>query len=353
MLTYNWLGFASLSSLRNTSSLKTSVLKLEKISVVTITRGFLFMLGALIVLEVVTISNIYLVLGEVQRVENNPTASLQSIEKLYAFVFNHLFFANALGGTGAFNSDVFWSFIEARCTPLMNRSRCYKDYPFSVGDCVVDEYTCTATQQGDGPACPYTLCRDQVSSFATEYIYYLSIVFLAFVLLHVLTFALTLAVYVNRDNEFRNGEDGLDLMVDETKLGQETGRRTYSSSVDRESPRFVVQIGSTDGSSPNYFKENILKDSNAAPLPIFQTPPRKPNFNRLRLPLSVSNDDDDAVSTSPLHDPEAGFWKVENEGEDVFGDDEVSLIVDRSFVAEDGDDDTDSSLPTDDRYRNV
>jgi hypothetical protein len=293
---------------------------------------FLFFLFLLLLFECMSIIFIYTILSTLVGFENISSGNISlptqflPIERLYSFVFNKLYFANALGGTTAFNSDLFWSFIELRCSPLMNRGRCYKDFIFSVGDCLVDSTTCIQLQKGDGYACPYNQCRQQVASFSTDYIYYFTFLLTFLLLLHILAFTVSCILYTNREFEFKVHQNN-NTTDSEIKQSHsiELARRT---SLDRESPREVV-LTRDGNSSPDYFKDNIFKETVTPTIRSLATgyiaslPPsakKKTNFTRKKMLISVDEGSQDVDDEEMLFWIKNGAWKIENQDEPVFHD---------------------------------
>ncbi len=53
----------------------------------------------------------------------------------------------------------FWDWVGNNCPSGLNQLTCQACYPYSVTLCMADQSACFATSTGDGPYCPYTLCR--------------------------------------------------------------------------------------------------------------------------------------------------------------------------------------------------
>lgn len=157
-----------------------------------ILRVYALSLFALIICEIVMLSYIY----ELVTVTRNPTGDFKTMEPLFAFIFNNLFFANALRGTTAFDSDIFWSFVEYRCPPGMWEKDCYKDFTYSIGSgkCPADEYTCNTLQGGNGSACPYNRCRAPIANFSVDMLGYLSAICFSFMVMHVIVCSIALHI---------------------------------------------------------------------------------------------------------------------------------------------------------------
>jgi hypothetical protein len=59
----------------------------------------------------------------------------------------------------------FWNWVDNNCPKNMAQALCQGCFPYSVTMCVADENTCYATSDGNGPACPYSLCREGIMHY--------------------------------------------------------------------------------------------------------------------------------------------------------------------------------------------
>ena len=155
----------------------------------------------------------------------------------------------------------------------MNRSSCYKRFPYSVSDCAADQNICFQAQRGNGFACPYNICRDPVADFCMKNTRYALLICVAFLIIHMVAVCLSAKI------------------ISETS-DNDNERKPYIVDIFRErSRRSISDLTSKDGESPRIIHLKNLCEIDSSPV-----------FSR----NSFLNVDGDESSLHPSHEPVLG-----------------------------------------------
>ena len=195
------------------------------------------------------------------------------------------------------------------CPAAMNRDSCYKQFTYSVSDCIADRNTCLHTQNGNGFACPYNLCREPVAHFCRKNASCALIVCVFFMLLHMVAVGLSIKIHGE------TSETDLERKISIVDLIQIRPRRsaTGRTSKDGESPRVVhlKNLGAGDF-SPAHFKRNPFSIN--AEFAFFDPPLEEVSLDNSPSPLSSPNSLNYFFTPDKSGDNlEAEFWNVTHE----------------------------------------
>lgn len=281
------------------------------------------------------------------------------------------------------NSHLFWAFITSHCPPSLNESNCGKKFPFSVANCIADEYTCFTLEHQNGSACPYNTCRVPVANFVAINLEYFTSLCFAFVALQMISVIFATVIMFQRkpaEKRERDWEDlplhiVTDIKEQLPKLNVETfsrsdsinsiaNLRTFSmkESADTESPksRLIARVledepdvvphpfnpAGTPETASDFSAAEKPRPSETTPSATAVTPVDSvldsPGSKLARIPLRVKRSlfvpkRDDAhlfklpssggsspESSSPLHDPSNRFWEADEEAQHETKDVEVT-----------------------------
>lgn len=105
--------------------------------------------------------DIYPILEDIQNGADLEVPAYSGLEHVISEKFNTFFFG-ATSKCDAALYSFFWSWVDDFCPSDMSQQLCEGCEEYSITLCPADEHTCFSTSDGDGAACPYTLCRADI-----------------------------------------------------------------------------------------------------------------------------------------------------------------------------------------------